>query len=1188
MDDRIADVGDVPSNVENATTVDASGAASQTPTRVFICYRRNDGDWCADWLHHTLNGLVHTDKDDTAHPLVIYYDKQAPGVSDWKKHHFPSLQTSHALLLLCTPGIATDLSKSGRPDWVYEELKWWCRNRRSAPIVIDTTGEGDRWLPEIITKKWPNLNRIDVSRAEVERAVTSGDPAPAARLRERILATIRESEHATVFEDLERFRKLNRRIGLALAGVLTLFVAALVTLALALDYNRAAREAGRISLSRQLSAQSEVLRASVDGSGDEVSALLAVEALKSKDTVESDRAAREALQLLPSKVTGLAIDTNLGYRLITANPSASRIVTVTNPVTDAKSAPSEVTVWDATKASRVARFFAAGPLTNISITPDGTRLATGAKDGTVILWDADSAKEMFRIPFGKGIRSLVFDARGEQVAVGGAKSEVIVAKVADGTVVARLPSDAPVVVAAFNPSGRQLAIGTAPMPQQAHGNEYFLFKGTHEPSKLGPILTAHIFDLDSQRESHGLTHEGTVFALAYSKDGRYLATGCWDGVARIWDTASGALFSQIAYPNSATITSVAFSPDPDSFVLAIAGSNGKVTVWDWRKNKQYAQVSDPHVVKAIFSPDGFRLATVGGRTVRLWDYLKHTELARFVHDIDVSDAFFLGDGGSLVSTGTSDRAAWIWSAKAGAETWSASHQASIHAAAYSHDRPRIVTGGFDGYTSVWDGQTGQNLFKFIRAAKVFAVAFDAKGRRFASAGGPGDDSGYIDVRDQTTFGSVFARDFKSQVLSVALNSDGTRLAAGFADGTARAWQLDTGEELSQITHGDNMAIRAVAFSPDDHSVASGGLDGSVRIWDVSDGKESQRLQHDSAVLAVDFSRDGRFIASGTLNGEARIWNASSGKPLISLWHTQAVTSLSFSSHGDSIVTGSYDAARIWNRRTGEPTLVLTQPQPVNAVSFSPNDQSLMLAGSDGWVRVFPLSREDLLTQLCARLTRNLTVVEWREYLHDAPYSKSCAALPTPAEISQATSKGDLRPSLALKGKTAAFMLHVLEGATPGDPLLRSLAEHGSDLALNGQIPEALATFSQLAGLVGYKETTVSSRQWNMLCWQGSLRGLAKDVLFGCDNAIAAALREGRNKYAQLYTDSRAVARALTGNVEGAIADLETFVKWCKEDGECGEALQRREQWLDQLRHGGNPFDTQTLEALRNEGAIGKH
>jgi hypothetical protein len=110
----------------------------------------------------------------------------------------------------------------------------------------------------------------------------------------------------------------------------------------------------------------------------------------------------------------------------------------------------------------------------------------------------------------------------------------------------------------------------------------------------------------------------------------------------------------------------------------------------------------------------------------------------------------------------------------------------------------------------------------------------------------------------------------------------------------------------------------------------------------------------------------------------------------------------------------------------------------------------------------------------------------------------------------------------------------------------------------------------------------------MLCWQGSLRGFAQDVLFGCDNAIAAALREGRNKYAQLYTDSRAVARALTGNVEGASADLETFVKWCKEDGECGEALQRREQWLDQLRHGGNPFDTQTLEALRNDGAIGKH
>jgi len=65
------------------------------------------------------------------------------------------------LIVVCTPGISKNFSKRGQPDWVYEELNWWLQRRTSAPIVIDATGEGDRWLPEAITKRWPDLNRID-------------------------------------------------------------------------------------------------------------------------------------------------------------------------------------------------------------------------------------------------------------------------------------------------------------------------------------------------------------------------------------------------------------------------------------------------------------------------------------------------------------------------------------------------------------------------------------------------------------------------------------------------------------------------------------------------------------------------------------------------------------------------------------------------------------------------------------------------------------------------------------------------------------------------------------------------------------------------------------------------------------------------------------------------------------------
>jgi formylglycine-generating enzyme required for sulfatase activity len=192
--------------------------------RVFLCYRRNDGAWYAEWLNEHLSDTEFTDSGGSRCRIRTYYDKTAPGVADWKSLHFPSLQASQALVLVCTPGIAKDLSKRGHPDWVYEELRWWIQNRLTSPIVIDATGEGDRWLPETIVRKWPNLNRIDIDKRQAEAAVTIGDAGFADRVRERVIGAIRQSEKATVFEDLERYVRLTRRLRLALICSLVLLV----------------------------------------------------------------------------------------------------------------------------------------------------------------------------------------------------------------------------------------------------------------------------------------------------------------------------------------------------------------------------------------------------------------------------------------------------------------------------------------------------------------------------------------------------------------------------------------------------------------------------------------------------------------------------------------------------------------------------------------------------------------------------------------------------------------------------------------------------------------------------------------------------------------------------------------------------------------------------------------------------
>ena len=189
--------------------------------RVFLCYRRQDGAWHADWLYRYLKDAPFSDASGKACHIRIYYDKTAPGVSDWKKLHFPSLQTSQAMILVCTPGIATDFSRRGQPDWVYEELRWWSSHRDTAPIVVDATGEGDRWLPRLISRKWPDINRLDLNKDDAA-AAESTDVDFAPRIRERIIGAIRESEQRTVFEDLQRLKQLTKRLVIALSWVVLL------------------------------------------------------------------------------------------------------------------------------------------------------------------------------------------------------------------------------------------------------------------------------------------------------------------------------------------------------------------------------------------------------------------------------------------------------------------------------------------------------------------------------------------------------------------------------------------------------------------------------------------------------------------------------------------------------------------------------------------------------------------------------------------------------------------------------------------------------------------------------------------------------------------------------------------------------------------------------------------------------
>ncbi len=125
----------------------------------------------------------------------------------------------------------------------------------------------------------------------------------------------------------------------------------------------------------------------------------------------------------------------------------------------------------------------------------------------------------------------------------------------------------------------------------------------------------------------------------------------------------------------------------------------------------------------------------------------------------------------------------------------------------------------------------------------------------------------------------------------------------------------------------------------------------------------------------------------------------------------------------------------------------------------------------------------------------------------------------------------------------------------------------SNLIKQNQIKSAIAAYKKLDAKV-----EIDAKTWNSLCWQGSLNEFAKEVMFACENAVKLAPDTG------YILDSRGLARALTGDFQGAIADFEAFI--AKTDNK--EYKTQGQEWVKALREGKNPFTKEELEKLRSQ------
>jgi len=224
------------------------------------------------------------------------------------------------------------------------------------------------------------------------------------------------------------------------------------------------------------------------------------------------------------------------------------------------------------------------------------------------------------------------------------------------------------------------------------------------------------------------------------------------------------------------------------------------------------------------------------------------------------------------------------------------------------------------------------------------------------------------------------------VRDITFSPEGNLIATGGFDGTAKVWDMETGNLIREISSHKGIVL-GVAFSPNGAHLATASTDATVKIWNARTWELLFTLAgHDGGIRDIAYSPDGSFIATASGDGTVILWETATGsKTQTLIGHSSGVFSVTFSPDGILLATGSEDnTAKIWDVQTGKELLTLPgNLGAVTGVAFSSsNDEAhLVVSSVDGVARVFLLDIEELLALAHSRITRVLTTEECRKYLH---------------------------------------------------------------------------------------------------------------------------------------------------------------------------------------------------------------